>query len=236
MATGDAILAKSRDYARRLEINDFRGTNGWLSKFKKRYGLRQMVKRGEAGSVPCENYLETEREKLHIMNELKNMNNDYFRHFTNICQSSYPEAFNFDDANPPIHQSHTQDFLPSTSLSPSGNVDVISMNTMDYRNTGDYMGDYALYQGNPSVSHFHPGNTDTMDGQLNTPNHDQAETHENSSCPLPVPFQTVCGSSDPYSDTMNDGPTDNIQHLNMANNSSISYILEPTNSGYVFMK
>jgi hypothetical protein len=62
--TGDAILAKSRDYAKRLEINDFRGTNGWLSKFKKRYRLRQMVKHGEAGSVPCENYLESEREKL----------------------------------------------------------------------------------------------------------------------------------------------------------------------------
>ena len=60
--TGDAILAKSRDYAKRLEINDFRGTNSWLSKFKKRYGLRQMVKHGEAGSVLCENYLETGRK------------------------------------------------------------------------------------------------------------------------------------------------------------------------------
>ncbi|CAG8592118.1 5033_t:CDS:1, partial [Paraglomus occultum] len=38
--TGDAILAKSRDYAKRLEINDLKETNGWLSKFKKRYGLR----------------------------------------------------------------------------------------------------------------------------------------------------------------------------------------------------
>ncbi|CAG8595549.1 4309_t:CDS:1 [Paraglomus brasilianum] len=170
-----------------------------------------------------------------------NVNNDYVRPFTNVCQSSDPGDFNFNTANPPIHQYHTQNFPPPVTFSLSDNADVMSMNTMntiDYRNTGDYMSDYASYQGNPSDSYYtHSGNIDMMNGQLNIPNHDQAETHANSSCPLPVPFQTVC---DTYSDTMNDGPTDNFQRLgiNMTNNSSISYILthEPTNSGYVFMK
>jgi len=63
--TGDAILAKACDYAKRLEINDFKGTDGWLSRFKKRHSLREIVKHGEAGSVSCENDLEMEREKLH---------------------------------------------------------------------------------------------------------------------------------------------------------------------------
>ncbi|CAG8601626.1 7376_t:CDS:1 [Paraglomus brasilianum] len=162
------------------------------------------------------------------MSEPNNMNNNYIGHY-NICQSTYPEDVNSDDAN-------TQDFLPSVaSVSLPENVDVMSntMNSMDYEDTGDYTGDYALYQGNPSVSHFHPGNVDTVNGQLNTLNHDQAETHENSSYPLPVPFQTVC---DPYFDTMNDGSTDN--HFGVINNSSTSYIFthDPTGTGYVVTK
>src|SRR5436190_579254 len=94
------------------------------------------------------------------------MNNGYFRRFTNVSQSSYPEGFNFDDANPPIYQSRTQDFLPSASFSPSGNDDVMSFttDTMDCRNTGNYTGDYASNQGNPSVSHFHPGDVDIVNG------------------------------------------------------------------------
>ncbi|CAG8489743.1 2413_t:CDS:1 [Paraglomus brasilianum] len=161
------------------------------------------------------------------MSEPNNVNNDHVRPFTNVCQSSYPDDFNFDDANPPIHQYHTQSYLPSTSLSLSDNVDMsITMNTMDCRNTtGNYTGDASC---NPSDSYY-----THINGRLNSPNLDQAESHANSSCPLPVPFQTVC---DPYFDTMNDGPTGNFQHL--GTNSSISYILthEPTNSGYVFMK
>src|SRR6185369_378977 len=117
----------------------------------------------------------------------------------------------------------------------SDNVDMMSI-TMNYEDIGDYTGDYASYQGNPSVSHFHPGNVDTMNGQLNPPNHDQTETRANSSCPPPVSFQTFC---DPYSNTTNYGPTDNnFQRLGMIDNSTISYILthDPTSSGYVFMK
>ncbi|CAG8616760.1 7904_t:CDS:1 [Paraglomus brasilianum] len=158
------------------------------------------------------------------MSEPNNVNNDSVGPFTNVCQSSYPEDFNFEDANP-----------PSASLSLSDNVDVMSMNaiTMD---CGDYTGKYASYQGNPSVSYFH----------LNPPSHDQVEPHANSSCPLQVPFQTYCGSSDsypdtsiPYSDTTNNSQTDNyFQHLGMINNSSTSYIFthEPTGSGYVVTK
>ena len=64
---GDAIVAKAHDYAKCLEINDFKGTDGWLSKFKKRYQLRQIVKHGEAGSEPCENYWTSTVWMTHIM-------------------------------------------------------------------------------------------------------------------------------------------------------------------------
>src|SRR6185312_3794569 len=141
------------------------------------------------------------------MDEPNNMNNDY----NNICQSTYPEDFNFDDNNPPIYtpvnlqsQYHIQDFLPPatpTSFSLSDDVDAMPMNTrsMDHGDTGTYTDDYTSYQGNPSEY----GNVDTMNGQLNLPSHDQVENH---SCPLPVSFQTVCGPSVPHSDTTNDGP------------------------------
>ena len=90
-----------------------------------------------------------------------NISNDY----NNICQSSFPEGFNFDSPiNMAINlqaQPHTQGFRPSTAFPLSRNV---STNTMDYGNIGNYTGDYASYQGNPSVSHFHPGNVDTVNG------------------------------------------------------------------------
>ncbi|CAG8599834.1 4936_t:CDS:1 [Paraglomus brasilianum] len=175
--------------------------------------------------------------------EPNNTNNGYVR--------SFPEDFSFDNTNAPVHmpinlqaQSHAQNFLPSAS----DNVDMTSMDIMDYGNTGNYTGNYAPYEGNPSVFYYtQAGNIDTMNGQLNPLSHGQVEIHTNSSCPLPVPFHTYCGSSDsypdtsiPYSDTTNNSLTDNnFQHLGMINNSSsTSYIFthEPTGSGYVVTK
>ncbi|CAG8529258.1 4848_t:CDS:1 [Paraglomus brasilianum] len=170
------------------------------------------------------------------MSEPNNMNDDYIEHYNSICQSTYPENFNFEDNNLPIYmpvnfqsQSHIQDFLPPATSSLSNNVDEMSMNNMDYGDTGTYAGDYTLYQDNPSEY----GNVDAMDKQLNLPSHDQVE---NSSCPLPVSFRTVCGPSVPHCDTTNDSPADNnFQHLN---NTCISYILiqGPTSHEYVIMR
>ncbi|CAG8548263.1 3818_t:CDS:1 [Paraglomus occultum] len=161
------------------------------------------------------------------MDALNNVDNDYVRPVTNAYQSSYLGNFDFGDANSPlIHQSHTPNFL----LSVSNDVDGMFTNTVNY--------DYASYQDNPSVPHFYPDNSTAVNGQLRSPNFDQAETHADSSCPLPVPCQTFCES---YSDVTNDNPTDNyFQRLGASttSDSSVSYILtqEPTNFGYVFMK
>ncbi|CAG8655667.1 11318_t:CDS:1, partial [Paraglomus brasilianum] len=178
--------------------------------------------------------LSLSRNNIDTMSEPNNMN-DYIGRYNNICQSTYPEGFNFDDTNPPSYmpvnlQPPSQDFLPSaTSVFLSDNVDAMSVNTMDYGDTGTYTGDCASYQAN--LSEY--ANVDTMNGQLNTPSHNQVE---NSSCPLPGSFQTLGGPSVPHSDTTNDGPADNnFQHLN---NTCISYIIVqmPTSHEYVVMR
>ncbi|CAG8529403.1 4855_t:CDS:1 [Paraglomus brasilianum] len=171
------------------------------------------------------------------MNEPNDMNNGYAKHYnnTNVCQSSYPENFNFDDRNPPIQthvnlqaQSHTQDFLPSASFTlPYNNMTSITMDSMDHGNVGSYY--YCT----------HMGNMDMMNGHLNPPRHNQVETNASSSCPLPGSFQPFCSPSVPYSDTMNCGPTNNYsQHFGMINNSPTSYIFthDPTGTGYVVTK
>ncbi|CAG8577942.1 7399_t:CDS:1 [Paraglomus occultum] len=92
-----------------------------------------------------------------------NVNSNYVRPFTGPYQLSYLSSNN---ANPPlIHQFQTQNFLPSVS----DNVDEMFMNIMDYKDTRNYTGDYASIQDNPSVPHFHLGNVNMMNGQLNSP-------------------------------------------------------------------
>jgi hypothetical protein len=53
--TGDAIIAKACVYAERLGIKDFTGTDGWLSKYKRRYNLHNISRHGESASAPPRN-------------------------------------------------------------------------------------------------------------------------------------------------------------------------------------
>jgi hypothetical protein len=61
--TGDVLKAKALNFATRLQITTFTASDGWLTKFKKRYNVRQINKAGEANSAPLET-LEEEREIL----------------------------------------------------------------------------------------------------------------------------------------------------------------------------
>ena len=61
--TGDVLKAKALNFAIRLQITTFTASDGWLTKFKKRYNIRQINKAGEANSAPLET-LEEEREIL----------------------------------------------------------------------------------------------------------------------------------------------------------------------------
>jgi len=63
--TGDAIIAKARVYAERLGITNFVGTDGWLSKYKKRYNLHNISRHGESASAPPAECIENERIRLH---------------------------------------------------------------------------------------------------------------------------------------------------------------------------
>ncbi|CAJ0844404.1 11156_t:CDS:2 [Entrophospora sp. SA101] len=52
--TSDIILTKAKIFAKLLDINDFKGSDGWLSNFKKRNNIKQYVMHGEASSAPSE--------------------------------------------------------------------------------------------------------------------------------------------------------------------------------------
>ena len=48
---GPQLIEKAKEIAERLGINDFRGSNGWLQKWKTRLNLRQVTICGESGTV-----------------------------------------------------------------------------------------------------------------------------------------------------------------------------------------
>jgi hypothetical protein len=52
--TGRIIQQKAKQLARALNIRDFNGSDGWLSKFKKRHHIKEYKRQGEAASAPLE--------------------------------------------------------------------------------------------------------------------------------------------------------------------------------------
>ena len=69
---GSAILNKANQFARNLNIVDFKGSEGWLSGLKERVGISQKTKHGESLSAPSQEEIECERLKLHdLLNNWK---------------------------------------------------------------------------------------------------------------------------------------------------------------------
>jgi hypothetical protein len=62
--TGAILLNKAQRFADSLNIPNFKGSEGWLTGFKERLGLRQFTKEGEAGSAPSPEILEQYRREL----------------------------------------------------------------------------------------------------------------------------------------------------------------------------
>jgi len=132
-------------------------------------------------------------------------------------------------------QPRIQNFLPSaTDFSHFDNGDATSLNNMDYEDTRTYPGGDASYQGNLS-EYAHLDIVGTTNEQLNTSSHNQVENHTNSPCPLPAPFQILCGPSVLHSDMTTDN---NFQRSDVANNTCISYMLiqMPASNEYVVMR
>ena len=48
------VTAKAAKFAQQLDIPDFKGSSGWLARFKKRYNVREYIRHGEANSAPLD--------------------------------------------------------------------------------------------------------------------------------------------------------------------------------------
>ncbi|CAB4413199.1 unnamed protein product [Rhizophagus irregularis] len=53
--TGDILKAKALNFVTQLQTTTFTASDGWLSKFKKCYNIKQFIKAGEANSAPFRN-------------------------------------------------------------------------------------------------------------------------------------------------------------------------------------
>ncbi|CAB4397028.1 unnamed protein product [Rhizophagus irregularis] len=72
---GNIIKIKANFFANKFSIEDFHQLEGWLGGFKKRYGLRQFKKQGEASSAPSTESLEIDRLALQQFLESYNPEN-----------------------------------------------------------------------------------------------------------------------------------------------------------------
>lgn len=61
--TGPQLIEKAKEIAARLNKPDFKGSNGWLQKWKKKYNIRQVAVCGESGDV--HGLLERETSRNH---------------------------------------------------------------------------------------------------------------------------------------------------------------------------
>src|SRR5437762_5026420 len=61
---GNILKMKASHFARQFSIEDFHHSEGWLGGFKKRHGLRQFKKQGEAASAPSAESIERDRLAL----------------------------------------------------------------------------------------------------------------------------------------------------------------------------
>lgn len=49
---GPTLCEKAREIVKRLELSDFKASNGWLEKWKARHNVKKMIISGESGEVP----------------------------------------------------------------------------------------------------------------------------------------------------------------------------------------
>ncbi|CAB4419054.1 unnamed protein product [Rhizophagus irregularis] len=69
---GNILKVKAAFFAERFSIEDFHQSEGWLTGFKKRHGLQQFRKQGEASSAPSVESIENDR--LALQDFLKSYN------------------------------------------------------------------------------------------------------------------------------------------------------------------
>lgn len=57
------LIEKAKEIAERLGISDFKGSQGWLDKWKLRYNIKQVKVCGESGDV-CGVTIDSWKERL----------------------------------------------------------------------------------------------------------------------------------------------------------------------------
>lgn len=48
---GPTLCEKAREIVKRLELSDFKASNGWLEKWKVRHNIKKIIISGESGEV-----------------------------------------------------------------------------------------------------------------------------------------------------------------------------------------
>nr|CAG8547394.1 346_t:CDS:2 [Entrophospora candida] len=82
--SGDILKTKAQALAKLININDFKGSDGWLSHFKHQHHIYSVTNQGELASAPLEllpQYPrgETSDGEDSIELELQNIINEYYR-------------------------------------------------------------------------------------------------------------------------------------------------------------
>ena len=67
--SGELLAQKARDFATLLDVQNFKGSDGWVAGFKKRHNLECYVKHGEAASAPLEDLDNMRRDLQNILKE-----------------------------------------------------------------------------------------------------------------------------------------------------------------------
>lgn len=67
---GDILREKAKNFSVLLGIEDFKASEGWLTKFKQRHNIKQYLKQGESGSAPIS-------ELPFYREDLKNITSQY---------------------------------------------------------------------------------------------------------------------------------------------------------------
>jgi hypothetical protein len=67
--TGFVLIYQAQEFAKLLDITNFKASEGWLSNFKKRVGLKKFSHSGEGNSAPLE---EIPRFQVELQNLLQN--------------------------------------------------------------------------------------------------------------------------------------------------------------------
>jgi len=67
--SGELLVQKAHNFAILLDVQDFKGSDGWLAGFKKRHNLECYLRHGEAASAPLEDLDDMRKNLQNVLKE-----------------------------------------------------------------------------------------------------------------------------------------------------------------------